>query len=194
MFYANPAIRRSPGQSTISNRQSALQGSMHRREFLKTTTAAAILSAVPAYAAQLAESRKRVGLIGTGWYGKTDLFRLIQVAPVDVVSLCDVDTVLLEDAAQQVAARQASLHRVAQDARRRHRAGVHLFNRVHPREPVAAGRTVDHLGSREGRGGRRRGSQQAAATAVSRSVGPSRAVNTDLVVSAWASRFAAAPR
>jgi predicted dehydrogenase len=81
---------------------------MHRRDFLKTTTAAAILSAVPAYAAQLAESRKRVGLIGTGWYGKTDLFRLIQVAPVDVVSLCDVDTVLLEDAAQQVAARQAS--------------------------------------------------------------------------------------
>ncbi|MFN5915795.1 MAG: gfo/Idh/MocA family oxidoreductase, partial [Planctomycetota bacterium] len=26
---------------------------------------------------------KRVGLIGTGWYGKADLFRLIQVAPVE---------------------------------------------------------------------------------------------------------------
>ena len=34
---------------------------------------------------------KRVGLIGSGWYGKCDLFRLIQVAPVEVVSLCDVD-------------------------------------------------------------------------------------------------------
>ena len=33
----------------------------------------------------------RVALIGCGWYGKVDLFRLIQVAPVEVVSLCDVD-------------------------------------------------------------------------------------------------------
>jgi predicted dehydrogenase len=81
---------------------------MNRRDFLKTTTAAAILTGVPAYAEQLADTRKRVGLIGTGWYGKTDLFRLIQVAPVDVVSLCDVDSQLLEDAAQQVAARQVS--------------------------------------------------------------------------------------
>ena len=32
-----------------------------------------------------------MGLIGCGWYGKTDLFRLIQVSPVEVVSLCDVD-------------------------------------------------------------------------------------------------------
>ena len=50
----------------------------------------------------------RVGLIGSGWYGKCDLFRLIQVAPVEVVSLCDVDKQLLADAATQVAARQAS--------------------------------------------------------------------------------------
>ncbi len=52
--------------------------------------------------------KKRVGLIGTGWYGKCDLLRLIQVAPVDVVSLCDVDSVMLADAAAQVATRQAS--------------------------------------------------------------------------------------
>ena len=31
---------------------------------------------------------KRVGLIGCGWYGKTDLFRLVQVSPVQIVSLC----------------------------------------------------------------------------------------------------------
>jgi len=49
-----------------------------------------------------------VGLIGTGWYGKCDLFRLIQVSPVEVVSLCDVDKKMLEDAAEQVAARQVS--------------------------------------------------------------------------------------
>jgi predicted dehydrogenase len=66
------------------------------------------LSRLPGYAAGLADARKRVGLIGTGWYGKADLFRLIQVAPVEVVSLCDVDKRMLADAAEQVAARQAS--------------------------------------------------------------------------------------
>src|SRR5687767_12967271 len=80
---------------------------MHRRDFLKQSAAAFAFSRIP-YAEQLADTRKRVGLIGTGWYGKTDLFRLIQVAPVEVVSLCDVDRQLLADAADQVASRQAS--------------------------------------------------------------------------------------
>ncbi len=80
---------------------------MHRRDFLKQSAAAFALSRIP-YSEQLADARKRVGLIGTGWYGKTDLFRLIQVAPVEVVSLCDVDRNMLADAAAQVAARQAS--------------------------------------------------------------------------------------
>src|SRR5207253_3258202 len=53
----------------------------------------------------------RVGIIGPGWYGKTDLFRLIQVAPVEVVSMCDVDKKMLSDAADAVAQRQASKHR-----------------------------------------------------------------------------------
>ena len=51
---------------------------------------------------------KRVGLIGCGWYGKADLLRLIQVAPVEVVSLCDVDKKMLAEAAEIVAQRQAS--------------------------------------------------------------------------------------
>ena len=55
--------------------------------------------------------KKRVGLIRTGWYGKADLLRLIQVAPVDVVSLCDVDSTMLSDAADLVATRQASKKR-----------------------------------------------------------------------------------
>ena len=50
----------------------------------------------------------RVGLIGTGWYGKSDLFRLIQVAPVEVVALCDVDKNLLNEAANMVRQRQKS--------------------------------------------------------------------------------------
>src|SRR6266496_1012979 len=81
---------------------------MDRRDFIKTSAILLAMSRRPAYAEQLAESRKRVGLIGAGWYGKTDLLRLIQVAPVEVVSLCDVDRHMLADAAALVATRQAS--------------------------------------------------------------------------------------
>jgi predicted dehydrogenase len=49
-----------------------------------------------------------VGLIGAGWYGKNDLFRLMQVAPVEVVSLCDVDKHMLAGAAEMVSQRQIS--------------------------------------------------------------------------------------
>lgn len=81
---------------------------MNRRQFLRSGAALLAASSLPSFAVDFADQRKRVGLIGCGWYGKTDLFRLIQVAPVDVVSLCDVDKVMLADAAEQVAGRQAS--------------------------------------------------------------------------------------
>ena len=81
---------------------------MYRRDFLKQGAAALAVSSLPPYVEQLADTRKRVGLIGTGWYGKTDLLRMVQVAPVDVVSLCDVDKRMLADAADLVATRQVS--------------------------------------------------------------------------------------
>ena len=73
---------------------------MLRREFLQKTAAAVAASGIPIHADQLAGMRKRVGLIGTGWYGKSDLLRLVQVAPVEVVSLCDVDKRMLAEAAR----------------------------------------------------------------------------------------------
>ncbi len=80
---------------------------MNRRSFIKAGVAGLAMSSVPALAAE-AGAKKRVGVIGPGWYGKCDLLRLIQVAPVEVVSLCDVDTKMLADAADIVASRQAS--------------------------------------------------------------------------------------
>src|SRR5688500_8903163 len=80
---------------------------MHRRDLLKHSAAAFAFSRIP-YAEQLADTKKRVGLIGSGWYGKCDLLRLIQVAPVEVVSLCDVDKRMVAEAAEIVATRQAS--------------------------------------------------------------------------------------
>jgi len=83
---------------------------MNRRQFIKAGTAAGL--ALPAFGAYVAgaQDRKtiRAGLIGTGWYGKCDLLRLIQVAPAEVVSLCDVDKKMVAEAAQIVAGRQAS--------------------------------------------------------------------------------------
>src|SRR5215469_16658613 len=84
---------------------------MNRRTFLKTSgigCASIVLTKLPAFTAELAEQKKRVGLIGTGWYGKVDLLRLIQVAPVEVVSLCDVDKQMLAEAADIIAGRQKS--------------------------------------------------------------------------------------
>ena len=88
---------------------------MKRREFLQTGTGLALTTALLtkkahaySYREEFAQKKPRVGLIGTGWYGKSDLFRLIQVAPVEVVSLCDVDKRLLADCAEQVAGRQES--------------------------------------------------------------------------------------
>ena len=82
---------------------------MNRRTFLEAGAAGLAWSSLQSHAAEfVAQEPKRVGLIGSGWYGKADLFRLIQVAPVEVVSLCDVDSKMLAEAAELTATRQAS--------------------------------------------------------------------------------------
>jgi predicted dehydrogenase len=82
---------------------------MNRREFLLASAAGLALSTTTGYVAG-AEDKKplRVGLIGCGWYGKSDIFRLVQVAPVEIVSLCDVDKKMLEECSQWASQRQAS--------------------------------------------------------------------------------------
>src|SRR5262252_5351804 len=84
-----------------------------RRRFLTGSAAiiaASRLSRYETLASQIA-ANTRVGIIGPGWYGKSDLLRLVQVAPVNVVSMCDVDSRMLNDAADLVATRQASKRR-----------------------------------------------------------------------------------
>ncbi|HEV3022889.1 MAG TPA: Gfo/Idh/MocA family oxidoreductase, partial [Pirellulales bacterium] len=82
---------------------------MNRRQFIKTTAAGLAVSTYGVHVSGAAERKSyRVGLIGTGWYGKSDLWRLLQVAPVEVVSLCDVDRRQLKGAADMAAQRQKS--------------------------------------------------------------------------------------
>jgi predicted dehydrogenase len=82
--------------------------SLSRRHFLKGTAAGLTLAALEANSMGFLTPSKiyQVGLIGTGWYGKSDLFRLMQVAPVNVIALCDVDQNLLSEAAMLVSQRQ----------------------------------------------------------------------------------------
>src|SRR4051794_10953606 len=103
------------GSTPKTGRQAAsFPAAVNRRDFLKAGAAvgAAALAATAfgPYVAGAADTKPmRVGLIGTGWYGKIDLIRLIQVLPTaEVVSLCDVDKKMLEAAADQVGNRQAS--------------------------------------------------------------------------------------
>jgi len=82
---------------------------INRRQFLQGASAALAFSSLGAYGLELVNQKpRRVGLIGTGWYGKSDLWRLVQVAPVEIVSLCDVDKHMLEGAVEIASQRQKS--------------------------------------------------------------------------------------
>ncbi|WP_404304887.1 Gfo/Idh/MocA family protein [Neorhodopirellula lusitana] len=86
---------------------------MDRRSFLAKSAAATTVATAlhsHAYAAGTSKTR-RVALIGCGWYGKCDLLQLLNVEPVEVVSLCDVDSKLLNECADLVQSRQRSKQR-----------------------------------------------------------------------------------
>ena len=70
---------------------------INRRRFLQSASATLAFSTLGAQGVEITQKPRRVGLIGTGWYGKSDVLRLIQVAPVEVVALCDVDTQMLAE-------------------------------------------------------------------------------------------------
>jgi predicted dehydrogenase len=73
---------------------------MNRRDFLQTAAVGAALAST----AQAGEPRKthRVGVIGTGWYGMVDLRHLMGFPGVEVVALCDVDSRMVREAADEV--------------------------------------------------------------------------------------------
>lgn len=79
-----------------------------RRNFIKAASASLLFTSLPSFAFQFFENEqpKKVALIGAGWYGTGDLLRLIQIANVEVVSICDVDKNQLKKAAELVAERQ----------------------------------------------------------------------------------------
>jgi predicted dehydrogenase len=83
---------------------------MNRRQFLKQSASALFALSAASYVPTTlaAEKIRRVGLIGAGWYGKSDLWRLAQVAPVEIVSICDPDKHMLAGAVEIASQRQKS--------------------------------------------------------------------------------------
>src|SRR5690349_22273743 len=83
---------------------------MNRRQFLKRSSIAMAALSAASYLPTTfaAEKPRRVGLIGAGWYGKSDLWRLVQVAPVEIVSICDPDKHMLAEAVEIASQRQKS--------------------------------------------------------------------------------------
>ncbi|MGO1243630.1 MAG: Gfo/Idh/MocA family protein [Sphingobacterium sp.] len=84
--------------------------SLNRRQFLIGTGALLSLSTLQSSGVPIYDhlDHKKVALIGAGWYGKSDLFRLLQVSNVEVVAVCDVDENHLEEAAILISQRQGS--------------------------------------------------------------------------------------
>jgi predicted dehydrogenase len=87
---------------------------IHRRDFLQTGIKAAMawpLLEWPVLNKSIGDGQYKVGLIGAGWYGKSDLFRLMQVADVQVIGLCDPDQNMLKAAAELVGVKQPNYPR-----------------------------------------------------------------------------------
>jgi predicted dehydrogenase len=87
-----------------------MKTTVNRRQFLKGSSATLALASLGLMSMDFIHNTEplKVALIGTGWYGKSDLFRLMQIANVEVEALCDVDQNLLKEAGEMVAQKQKS--------------------------------------------------------------------------------------
>src|SRR5262245_50674320 len=96
----------------VASPSSGASFNISRRRFLQSASAFTALAALPSFGADALDflngKPRRAGLIGTGWYGKSDLWRLVQVANVEIVSLCDPDKHMLAGAVEIASQRQKS--------------------------------------------------------------------------------------
>ena len=78
---------------------------MNRKEFVKTTAMATAAIALPGKElfAGYAETKVRIGLVGTGLRGQNHLDLLLRRTDVDLVSFCDISDVMLSTAKAMIA-------------------------------------------------------------------------------------------
>ena len=87
---------------------------LNRRDFLKGSGSALAMSLAGPYISDITNRKSpwRVALIGTGWYGRSDLLRLMQVAHIEVVGLSDVDRQQLQEAELLIRQRASKPYRI----------------------------------------------------------------------------------
>jgi len=82
---------------------------MKRREFVKVTSQASAAFASTIYIPSLFRDRKiRIGLIGAGWYGMVITRAALETGNVQVIGICDVDSVHLKNSADELEKLQGS--------------------------------------------------------------------------------------
>src|SRR5262249_53556278 len=75
IFASNPKARPSNSKTSVSVYCRRIH--MQRRDFILSSSAALAASSFGGYFVNAQEKKRRVGLIGCGWYGKSDICRLI---------------------------------------------------------------------------------------------------------------------
>ncbi len=95
--------------NTLPSSPSVPLFNINRRRFLQTASGTLAASTLGSFGADIVNQKpRRAGLIGAGWYGKSDLWRLAQVAPIEIVALCDPDKHMLAGAVEIAKQRQKS--------------------------------------------------------------------------------------
>ena len=82
---------------------------MKRRKFIEIASIGSAAMASSFYLPYNAgEQKLKVGLIGTGWYGMVDIKAALKTGSIEVIGICDVDTVHLSSATVEIEKIQGS--------------------------------------------------------------------------------------
>ncbi len=99
---------------------------MNRRTFVSSLAAAgAVVASGSRLFAEASKPRMKVGIIGCGWYGGVNLDAFTRNVELDVVSLCDVNEVSLQNTLKAVSTFQAKAPRTFVDYREMLASGGH---------------------------------------------------------------------
>ena len=125
-----------------------------RRSFIKKSAAALALMGLglPSFGHIQNKQTLKVALIGCGWYGKMDLWRLIQIANVEVVALCDVDQNHLAEAntllKNRFSGHTPSLYKDYRDLFKSHQLDITIIgtpDHWHALQAIAAMKSGSHI-------------------------------------------------
>ncbi|MFA7491111.1 MAG: Gfo/Idh/MocA family oxidoreductase [Mariniphaga sp.] len=91
---------------------------MDRRSFIQKASAGSAAMVTAVHFPSFAQYRKlKIGLIGAGWYGMVITKAALKVGGVEVIAICDVDTLHLSSSATEIETLQGSKPQVFKDYR-----------------------------------------------------------------------------